>query len=74
MSIQQFPKPETTRAFLVSGGIQKPTATVHHYHETRAIAGSTTDFEFVFKCFRTGAERIWGSYSTLNADEAPELN
>jgi len=57
------PKPSTTRAWLVSAGIHKPGWTVHHYFETRVLDVSSdgTDYEFIFKCFKTGASRRWGT-------------
>lgn len=78
--IHKPPKPETTRAVLVSAGLPRPTATVHHYYATRlvrfpGIPGLTPDtqaWEYVFRCFRTGAERRWGlARGPGDADEGP---
>lgn len=58
-----LPKPETLRAILVSAGYRKPTTTVHHYYETRPLppdADGRVGFEFIFRCFRSGADRRWG--------------
>jgi hypothetical protein len=73
----KLPKPEVTRAKLVSTGIHKPTWTTHHYYETRPIEG-TDEFEFVFACFKTGAKRRWGTFhseflSTLTAPTSSDL-
>lgn len=59
---KKLPKPETTRAYLISSGIQVPTWTVHYYYATRPIRGSENEYEYIFACFKTGAQRRWGTY------------
>ncbi len=62
--IPKPPKPETTRAFLVSAGLPKPTATVHHHYATELVTLPGPFYgqgwAFVYKCFVTGALRRWG--------------
>lgn len=65
----KLPQPATTRAYLVPADSTKKVATVHHYYETRLIPDSVdaegnpvVEYEFVFRCFSTGAERRWGTY------------
>lgn len=67
---QKPPKPETTRAWLMSAGIPEKTYTTHHWYETRLVSVKVLKptgeyrneqaWEHVFKCFKTGAERRWG--------------
>lgn len=60
------PRPETTRAFLISGGYRKPVTTVHHYKTSRKVSVKdhkgveSTAWEHLFQCTRTGAIRRWG--------------
>lgn len=64
------PKPETRRALLISAGVLRPTTTVHHYYETRACVlpgpGGGNAYEHIFKCFKTGAERRWGTVRSFD--------
>lgn len=72
------PRPETTRAILISAGIQRPTTTVHHYVETRLVTVKGPDGEpqkawaHYFECFRTGATRVWGIEKTAADIEREE--
>lgn len=78
----KLPQPETKRAFLVPAGEARRVATVHHYYETRLIEGAVdmhgrpvTEYEFIFRCFQSGAERRWGTYLPLNqASSESEVN
>ena len=62
------PKPETRRAFLISAGYPRPTPTVHHFYEARRVTLPGTRgvaWEFIYRCFKTGAERRWGTANAL---------
>lgn len=73
------PRPETTRATLVSAGFPKPRATVHFYKETRLLRSldhrGKEQFEWAhyFECLKTGAVRLWGTERTA-ADAELEIN
>ncbi len=63
------PKPQTTRAILISRGYDRPVATVHLYHSTHPVEipgvfeGAPIGYawEHLFQCFKTGALRRWGT-------------
>ena len=77
MSLQYSkpPKPETTRAYLISAGIAKPTATVHHHYATELVTLPGPlygqGWAHVFKCFVTGALRRWGLAPGPNDEPEP---
>ena len=60
------PRPETTRAFLLSAGFRKPTTTIHHYKTSRLVTAKDAKgiespaWEHLYQCTRTGAVRRWG--------------
>lgn len=67
-----LPRPATSAAWLVSAGINQPTYTRHHYHETRVLPQSTDaagrqvqEYEYLFKCFKTNAVRRYGTHCVL---------
>jgi hypothetical protein len=74
------PKPETTKAMLITAGIHKPTFTLHHYLETKAarLRNGAPVWEFLFKCFKTGTIRRWGVEERIEertpSEPLPEAN
>ena len=59
---KHIPRPETTRAYLITAGSHRPVFTLHHYVETRPtrLRGGGKAWEHIFKCFKTNAVRRWG--------------
>lgn len=76
-----LPKPETLVAWLVSDGKDQPTYTRHHYYGTRALppgvdamGRQVQEYEFLFKCFRTDAVRVWGTTCVLRDGGSYDLD
>ncbi len=64
----KYPKPTTTRAYLISAGLEKPTPTVHHYYKTEPeiLSGQGgAAWVHYYQCFKTGALRVWGNEERL---------
>lgn len=69
------PKPQTTRALLISEGYPIPRVTTHFYKKTelRSMPGQGDVWAHIFECFRTGVERVWGTERVAGDSDVPDI-